>query len=177
MIDFGFGVHLRALNENSFVNEWRNNPKIWRWTRQNDLILHASQKDWFERIAKDQSIKMYGIWADAMVGVCGLTSINWQNRNAEFSLYIAPTFQKTGLSKPSLKTLFFHGFQNMGLRSIWGETFENNHAQYIFEAIGMRRDGLRRQFYWKDGRHWDAILYSVLNDEWFERHGVRSCFG
>lgn len=179
MIDFGEGIVLRALNEmDSFVLGWRNDPKIWAWTRQNDLISSEDHAKWFKQQSCDPSIKMYVLYeGGGAVGVCGLTSINLQNRNAEFSLYLAPSAQGRNLAKPSLITLFSHGFMNMGLRSIWGETFEDNPAQKIFDSIGMKCDGVRRQFYWKDGKFKDAILFSMLDSEFINRHGRRSCFG
>lgn len=184
MINFGEGIVLHALEASDTYRMWRNDPQIWQWTRQNDLISKEAHGRWFESQGRDPSIKMYSIWLggqygeqDSVIGVCGLTSVNWQNRNAEFSLYLAPQFHGQKLSKPALKTLLYHGFQNLGLKSIWGETFQNNRAQVVFRALGMREDGIRRQFYWKDGQYWDAILFSILDEEFFGQHGRKSCFG
>ncbi len=178
MVDFGLGVALDTMELWDKAREWRNDPKIWRWTRQNDLISEAQHFAWFDAQTKDPAIKMYSIREDArVVGVCGLTGINLANRNAEFSLYIATPFQGCGLGKKALLTLLAHGFRNLGLRSIWGETFANNPAQKTFREIGMQEDGIRRQFYFKDGEFWDAILFSILDDEFFELHGEKSCFG
>lgn len=185
MINFGEGVYLTVLEPSDLYRFWRNDPSIWRWTRQNDLISKAAHGRWFEQQDADPSIRMYSISLgpsedvyddEPVIGVCGLTSINLQNRNAEFSLYLGPSYQGKKLSKPALKTLFFHGFKNLGLKSIWGETFANNHAQMIFRDIGMKKDGIRRQFYWKDGEYWDAIIYSILAEEFFSIHGRKSCF-
>lgn len=183
MIDFGLGVRLDALDNLEIYRAWRNDPSIWRWTRQNDLITTADQVAWFERQGHDPAVKMYSIWSPSgdsppkTAGVCGLTSINLTNRNAEFSLYIAPEAQGGGLGSAALITLFYHGFKNMGLKQIWGETFENNPAQKIFTDIGMKQDGKRRKFYWKDGKLWDALLFSIFSDEFLTLHGDRSCFG
>ena len=178
MIDFQLDVSLVPVEDSEHLRAWRNDPKIWRWTRQNDLISEAQQKAWFEKQAKDPSMRMYSIVQDEIriVGVCGLTSIDRLNRNAEFSLYIAPEYQKQKIAEKALLTLFYHGFKNMGLHLIWGETFENNHAQSLFAKIGMVQDGRRREFYWKDGKFWDAILFSVKSDEFLLKHGDRSCF-
>lgn len=178
MIDFGFGVTLGAFEGGERSRNWRNDPKIWRWTRQNDLISSTDHSRWFEAQAKDPNVKMYVIFRDLdYVGICGLTSINHLNRNAEFSLYIGPEFQGRKIAKPALLTLFAHGFRNMGLKSIWGETFEGNKALNMFKQIGMTVDGTRRQFYFKDGRFHDAHLISILSDEFFYQHGEKSCFG
>jgi RimJ/RimL family protein N-acetyltransferase len=106
-------------------------------------------------------------------GVCGLTSINFINRRAEFSCYIAPEFQGHGLSVPTLKTLFRHGFEDLNLNLIWGEVFEGNHALAIFKhKLGMVWEGRRRQFYWKEGRFWDADIVSITADEFNIAHPV-----
>lgn len=181
MIDFELGVKLRTIEveDLSWIRKWRNHPDIWRWTRQNDLLSESSHCTWFDRQATDPSIEMYMMVSAQLcepIGVCGLTSIDRRNQNAEFSLYIGPEHHGQGLGILGLKTLFYHGFKNMGLRSIWGETFENNPARKMFTEVGMKEDGRRREFYWKDGRYWDAIMISVLSTEFISKHGDRSCF-
>lgn len=182
MIDFGLGVRLDVMDNLEIYRTWRNDPSVWRWTRQNDLISTENQVAWFSKQGNDPTIKMYSLWTPSgdsppkTVGVCGFTSINLTNRNAEFSLYVAPDTQGAGVGTNALMTLFYHGIINMGLKSIWGETFENNPAQRLFRSIGMKEDGRRRQFYWKDGQFWDAILFSILDTEFLEKHGRKSCF-
>lgn len=168
-IDYGYGISLYKLEEYSLdiIRNWRNDERIFRWCRQDDLISKEAHLDWYYKQDKDPTIRMYGIWVDeGMIGVCGLTSIDLINRRAEFSLYIGPCFQGKGFSKMALKTLFTAGFQMLGLNSIWGETFEDNPAQSLFFDIGMTHDGRRREFYFKEGKFKDALLFSVLKDEW-----------
>lgn len=177
MICFGEGVTLEPLDSSDLYRLWRNDPTIWRWTRQNDLISVNQHQRWLESQDKDPSIKMYAVTRENdPVGVCGLTSINLTNRNAEFSLYIAHGFQGRGHGKGALLTLFRHGFTNMGLNSIWGETFQGNPAASLFEATGMLKEGVRREAYWKDGAFHDSLFYGILASEFFKRHGVKSCF-
>jgi len=156
------------------VRGWRNNYDIWRWCRQNDFISDVEQAGWYERQTADPSIRMYKIVLitgseKTPVGVCGLTSIDWQNRRAEFSLYIDPMKHKQGLGKQALAALLLHGFQNLGLMQIWGECFDGNPALKMFESLGFKKDGVRRQFYFKDGKHHDCQLVSILHSEWLGR--------
>lgn len=153
------------------VRAWRNDHRIWQWTRQNDLIADIEQKDWFDQQAKDPTIKMYRlVLSDGesarTVGVCGFTSIDYRNGRAEFSLYIAPGFQRQGLGRRSLGILLAHGFENHGFRLIWGETFDGNPAAKVFETLGFKKEGTRRAFYYKGGKYLDAHLYSILKEEW-----------
>lgn len=169
MIDFGFGIKLDTVwaDDNEILRLWRNDYQIWKHCRQHDLINERQQHNWFEIQAKDQNTRMYGVYVDneELIGVCGLTTIDWIARKAEFSLYIAPEYQGGGFASKALKTLFNHGFSNLNLNLIWGETF-NGHAHKVFEHLGMVTEGVRRDFYFKDGKYLDATLISVRRSEW-----------
>lgn len=178
MIDFGYGVQLGTLEKEELplYRSWRNHYSVWKWCRQNDLISASDHATWFERIHADPAIRMYTIRGkieqqegkgyDGPVGVAGFTSIDDINRRAEFSLYIAPTFHGNGFGKRGLKTLIQHGFLNLGLNSIWGESFDGNPAMKIFEDVGFVKEGLRRQFYYRSGKFIDAHLYGLLRKDW-----------
>jgi RimJ/RimL family protein N-acetyltransferase len=172
MIDFGFGIELGRIHKDSHIDliyKWRNNYKnIWKWCRQSDILEPIKHEKWFETISADPTIEMYGIYDGHLIGVCGLTDINRLVQRAEFSLYIAPEYQGKGHAQPALQTLFSHGFMNHNLNLIWGETFEGNHAQEIFIKIGMKYEGTRRQFYFKEGKHIDAHLISMTRQEFEE---------
>jgi RimJ/RimL family protein N-acetyltransferase len=178
MIDFGHGVYLTSFSgqycevshiEKSF--EWRNDYAIWKWCRQNDVLSWSNHVRWDSKINKDPTIKMYAIYETEqrqIIGVCGLTDIDHINQRAEFSLYIAPRYQRKGYAKAALKTLFSHGFLNQNLNIIWGETFEGNPAYKMFLNLGMKHEGTRRQFYFKEGKHIDAHLVSMTRQEYME---------
>ena len=141
MIDRGFGVTFGTIDaeHQPTLRAWRNDPRIWKWTRQNDLISEKHQYAWFEAQAKDPTLRMYLIHdkKGKPIGVCGLTSIEHINKRAEFSLYIEPESQGMGYGSAALKTLCCHGFDMLGLNCIWGETFEGNPAAGMFEALGF----------------------------------------
>ena len=101
------------------------------------------------------------------VGVCGLTDIDWINRRAEFSLYVAPEQHRKGLGHRALNLLFAEGFGTLNLNLIWGETFKGNPAAIMFLKAGMKKEGTRREFYYRNGIYTDAILYSIRRDEFY----------
>lgn len=100
------------------------------------------------------------------VGVCGFTSIDMTNRRAEFSLYTAPQFQGRGFGTQALRCLLTHGFGNLGLHVVWGEVFDGNPALEKFLSVGFQKEGIRRDFYFRDGKFIDAHLISMRSDEW-----------
>jgi ribosomal-protein-alanine N-acetyltransferase len=150
--------------------DWRNDHDVWKWCRQNEPLHQLRHETWFQRQSDDNSMSMFGIEvATTLVGVCGLTSIDRTNQSAEFSCYIAPKERGRGLAKEALQGLFSHGFDNLNLNHIYGETFDGNPAARLFERLGMKKEGTRRQFYFREGLHVDAHIYSILLSEYLEQ--------
>lgn len=173
MINHGHGCLLGPLQDKhvDYYRKNRNNLLIRRWCRQTGLISEADQQKWFKRQNDDPTIQMFEVYPDDVDGgvpwgVCGLTSIDLHARKAEFSLWIAPDKHRKGMAKKALKTLFSYGFDELGLNVIWGETFEDNPAKFLFKKLGMHVEGVRRDFYFKNGKHTDAILFSLKDHEW-----------
>lgn len=172
MIDFNFGVHLGPLDKTHmpWARDARNDQRVMRWCRQADLISDSEQMRWFDAQDADPKIKMYTIFqSGAQIGVCGFTSICRLPSHAEFSLYISPSQQGAGLGSKALKTLLCHGFRNLGFQQIWGETMAGNRALEVFERVGFKIDGKRRDFYFKEGQTWDAYMISMTQEEWKEQ--------
>ena len=59
-----------------------------------------------------------------MIGVCGLTYIDWKNKHAEISCYInSVNWQKTKEAKDTIHTILKYGFGELNLHRIWAEIF------------------------------------------------------
>jgi RimJ/RimL family protein N-acetyltransferase len=171
-------IKLRRIEEEDLemLRNWRNDPKIYNWCRQNTLISKEDQAAWFKRQTEDKSMRMFAIDAripyqdhgynEETVGVCGLTDIDLINSRAEFSLYIAPSFQKKGFAGEAIKELFNYGFNTLALHSIWGETFDGNPALHLFKNIGMEVTGYHKDFYFKHGKYLDAHIISITEEKW-----------
>jgi len=166
-------IHLDFIDRETGKNlhYFRNLPEVRSWCRQVKLIDDLQQEQWYESQSKRNDILMYAIKKEVgevskkLVGICGFTSIDMINRHAEFSLYIFPDFRLNGFAEKALKLLFKHGFYDLNLRQIWGETFENNPAYSLFKKLGMKDDGVRREFYYKNGQYLNAKMISIMKDE------------
>ena len=155
------------------ARSWRNDALIREWTREFTLITEIEQEIWQRYVQDSSHVKMFGITnLTHFVGVCGLTSIDRTNQNAEFSLYIAPHYQKKGYGKKALISLLRHGFDCLNLIRIWGETFDHNPAIDMFLEMGMVQEGTLRNSYFRDGKFIDSHMVAVLRDEFRYKHRV-----
>jgi RimJ/RimL family protein N-acetyltransferase len=166
-------MHLRRLREADLGRMFhiRNNPAVYDWCRQWAPLHWDNHLAWYHAQAKDRSLEMFAM-EDAstnFVGVCGLTSIDHVNSRAEFSLYIDPEHHKKGLGHKALLELFKIGFFKLNLNRIWGETFDGNPALKLFKKLGMQIEGIRKEFYYRDGNYIDCYLISMSRRE-FRAH-------
>jgi RimJ/RimL family protein N-acetyltransferase len=178
MINYGLRVVLDRIDvvDPAQLLMWRNDFRIYRTCRQRDVLTLGEHLKWFDRVSNhmDPSIKMYTVFRNnpptalgsKPIGICGLTNIDYINRRAEFSLYVEPSSQNLGLGKDALKTLVSHGFNTYGFESIWGESYEGNGALEMFKEIGFALEGIRRNFYYREGKFIDALLFSILRKDW-----------
>ena len=174
-------VYLDFIEDGSYLNKIRNMPEIRDWCRQVGLIDNIQQEKWLTRISEDPTIRMYSIKGFSSdnpranisldLGVCGLTDIDHINQRAEFSCYVFPECQGYGYATDALKLLFRHGFNDLNLNMIWGETFDGNKALDLFtDKLGMKIEGTRRNFYYKKGKFIDAHLISISRSEFNAIH-------
>jgi RimJ/RimL family protein N-acetyltransferase len=158
----GFNVELSPHIDYQHAQDCRNMVEIRTWCRQFTLISDDEQLGWRDHINKAGNIKMFGVWADKQIGVAGFTSIDRQNRSAEFSLWIDPSQQGKKYGSQALFTLLWHGFKDWGFHRIWGEVFDNNPAMELFRAMGFQYAGKWQEAYFRDGEFIDSHLIDLL---------------
>jgi len=157
--------------------DWRNNPEIMKYCRQNEILGVMNQSAWTRKIEDDPSIEMFGISIPSqrtkeepynhIVGTCGLTSISYIHRTAEYSILIGPEFQRKGYATKAMIALLDYGFKNLDLECIWGEVFTNNPVGLkLAKELGFKEEGTLRSRYNKEGKRIDTVMVSMLKKEW-----------
>lgn len=151
--------------------EWRNNPAITAWCRQNHLLTYNDMENWFKRI-QQPDIQMFGIEIPDgnNVGTCGLTGINWYHRSCEFSLFIGPEYQGHDYGREALKELIAYAFLRLGMNRVFGEVFSGNPALEMFKEVGFVEEGTLRQTYYKGGKFINSIMIGILNDDYRNKY-------
>ena len=165
-------VKLRALEKSDLtkLRDWRNSKHIRKTVREFRILNLLNQKQWFEKIYTENppSSIMFGIVTNSkLVGVCGLTYIDWKNKHAELSCYFQKTkWQKSKESIETIKLLLDYGFNELNLHRIWAEVYEISiENKKLLEKLGFVLEGTLRDKLWRDGRWWDSYVYSIINPD------------
>ena len=104
-----------------------------------------------------------------LIGMGGLTDIDWINRQAEISLIIAPFARGKGLGKEAAVMVIEWGFKTLNLDYIYGECYNTNETglQFWHDLIneyGGWESNLPCVKYWK-GQYWDGMYFKFRRED------------
>jgi len=167
----GEKVIFRAIERDDLqqLRDWRNDPEIRTRTREFRLLSMENQERWYKALHDDRNTIMFAVLdgKKSLIGVVGLTYIDWKNRRAEISIYVGDKeAQGQGYGLDALKTIMRYGFHDTNLHKLYAEIFAFNEPSVrLFEKAGFKRDGVKREDQYVDGKYWDTYAYSILEGE------------
>lgn len=169
----GKNVTLRGLEREdlSTYRSWLNNAKAthfmesgWRPSSVEDMeeIYRASTHPTDTAIFIIEDKK-----SNKPIGVCGLYLIQWICRRGEFRILICDDNGRgRGLGTEAAKLVVDYAFNTLNLETIYlGVNTENTAAIRSYEKAGFQREGIRRKLIYRNGTYYDALMMSILREE------------
>lgn len=170
----GSTVSLRGVRREDMAayGSWLDDDRVtkylemgWRPTTEKDLEAA------FRLLAETPTVVGFMIMdrqSEKAIGTCGLYSIDWISRRAQFNILIGePTAWDKGFGTEALELLVSYGFDRLNLESIQlGVNAENTRAIRSYQKAGFVQEGRRRKFIFRDGCYYDSILMSMLREEY-----------
>ena len=105
----------------------------------------------------------------ALFGAVGL-NLAPEHRRGELGYWVAPAHWNLGVATEAAAALMDMGFQSLDLNRVQATHFTRNAASgRVMQKLGMRFEGVHRQYFFKNGRFEDVARYAMLRSEWQER--------
>lgn len=174
----GEKVYLTAIERKDLPQllNWRNQTNFRKYFREYKEINLDMQNKWYElKVLNDSNTIMFSIRSNnnnELLGCCGLCYINWIHRYADLSLYIGwknSYIDEIGYADDSCKSLFKYAFKELGLNKIWTEIYEFDiKKKELYDRLGFKLDGIKREDYYYDGRWWNSFMLSLLKKDYLE---------
>jgi ribosomal-protein-serine acetyltransferase len=102
-----------------------------------------------------------------IVGVIGLHTIDWVNRNASIGYWLAADARGRGLMTDVVRAVLDHAFYELELHRIEIHCApENRPSRAIPERLGFREEARLRETELVGGRYLDSLVYGMLAGEW-----------
>lgn len=168
-------VTLRAVEEDDLprLHRWANEPEV------QDGIggIHppssfAYHQAWFEGLgARPDSLRLaVDVPGVGIVGLSSLMDIDWRCRHAWHGLLIGDgEYRGRGFGVDAVMATMKYAFEELGLHRLNGSMIAYNEASIAFYCgtrLGWRREGVRRDYFFRKGRYWDEVLVGVTKDDY-----------
>lgn len=167
-------VYLRALEPEDYKisYKWRNDINVNRLLGGNVFFVSQErEKKWVENAIYDDKnnirLAICLLENNKYIGNVNMTSIDWNNRNAELSIFIGEKDEwGKGYAKDACIQIMEHGFKQLGLIRIHLTVLhENQKAISLYEKLGFVKEGLLRNCIFKDNEFKSLFIMSMLKSE------------
>ena len=105
----------------------------------------------------------------SLVGIAGLTDIEWENGRAEIALMIDPDKRGKEHGKTALDELYMWGFDRMRLHTLYGNVYACNPSFAFWEKMIMYGEMIRREIpygKWWAGKWWTTMYFQMSLEQW-----------
>lgn len=167
MLNFG-EIHLWALERQDLGHHyrWANDDTLRRLAGiPPEPRSMARLEAWFASLQNDQTQNVYSVKSSQaeMLGWVHLHDIDPRNGTASVGLVIDPEHWRRGLGYQALAAVLIHAFEDLRLARLEAEILTINHpSRALFEKLGFRHEGTKRQGYYTAGRRLDIEVYGLL---------------
>jgi RimJ/RimL family protein N-acetyltransferase len=105
---------------------------------------------------------------DELIGFVGFYEIEWANQVAWFGMGIGDRSNwGKGYGSEAVQLALRYVFCELNLYGLHLTVIDyNKRAIALYEKMGFQREGVFRQFGWRDGKRYDMVLYGILRPEW-----------
>ena len=171
----GERVYLRPAERNDipYFVRWFNDAETASFLSLRAPMSIAAEEQWFERLQADNGksrwhFVMCLLATGQPIGTIGLFDVDEVNGSAGMGIMIGEkSLWGKGLGTDALNALLDFGFGELRLERIWLEVNDDNlRGKRSYEKSGFKFEGTERHAMYRDGRHRDVDLMSILRDEW-----------
>ncbi|MBO7081560.1 MAG: GNAT family N-acetyltransferase [Neisseriaceae bacterium] len=173
----GKTVGLRAIERHDLEKllTWRNQPNFRKFFREYRELNNDNQNNWFNsKVISDEHTRMFSIVlleTGELIGACGLCYIDWQNRCADFSIYIGKDnlYIDSEYAIDAAKTMIQYGFEELNLHRLWSEIYDiDNQKQTMFKQLGFTHEATHLSTHWTEGKWVNSLYYRYLETDYFD---------
>ncbi len=164
-------VRLRAPERGDlpvFVR-WINDPEVVEFLQFEPPMSIEDEEIWFQHMiqSKDRTF-VIETKEGRLIGNIGLIGMDWRNRKTDIGIMIGEKDAwDHGYGTDAIMVMLRYLFEELNLNRVGLYVdVHNDRAQRCYEKCGLSKEGIVRQFRFKDGRYIDSVQMSILRQEW-----------
>lgn len=156
------------------INIWRANKDLIDCLGANFKFINVEvDNNWFDNymLNRESNIRCSILSKnDDAIGIVSLTNIDRVNQRAVFHIMIGDTNNRgKGAGFFATNEMIKHAFLDMNLNRIELTVLETNKSAIcLYEKIGFKKEGIKRNCVFKNGKFVNMILMSILKEEFIK---------
>jgi RimJ/RimL family protein N-acetyltransferase len=172
----GKKITLRAVEERDLptLHKWSNDP--YTQDIMGDIHFPSSfeyHKEWFNRLKDDKLNQRFAIVTpeDSIIGLSTIINIDWKNNHAWHGIMLGPVDMRgKGYGIDTVMTTMKYAFDELHMERLDGSMISYNEVSIKFycEKLGWKKEGIRRNYYFRRGQYWDQIVVGITKQDYQE---------
>ncbi len=166
-----FRIRPAEEDDLGFLTALRTSEHVQNNVGQFIFVNQLNQKEWLANISKSRSDKfmIFEVLEGnsyEKIGMIRLSSIDLQNRSVCVGGDILENKSGKGYGKNMYEIIFKLCFKIWDMNRVWLSVLEDNtRAIKLYEKMGFVHEGRQREAIYKDGKHTDYLMMSILKKE------------
>lgn len=104
---------------------------------------------------------------DTCIGQIAFFLVDNNNMLCEIEFCVGRAYQNKGYITEATKAVIAYGFEKVNFNRIQITHREaNNASKRVIEKCGFTYEGALRKFFYRDGKFYDRLYYSILKNDW-----------
>ena len=172
----GETINLRAVERQDapLIHRWFNDPVVmdgWGWSApaRSMQAVAGQVEEWLAReiaFGRPEALIAESLAGDP-IGLVVVRIDRPEARSVELSLLVDADRWGQGFGIDMMQTTLEACFDGWGVHRIGVRVEEGNErALALYRRLGFKEEGRLRQAAFRDGRHADVLLFSLLAEEW-----------
>ena len=105
-----------------------------------------------------------------MIGTCGFSALYPEHMRGEIGYVINPHYWGVGIATDAAKMVISFAFEQLGLNRVEAKHMVGNDASgRVMEKLGMKKEGVLREYMFVKGSYEDICLYSITAADYFKQ--------
>lgn len=149
--------------------------QVMKYYGSNDKKTIGEIEDLIKRLKEGYGNRVRIRWgitlkgSSRIIGTCGFHNIDLDDRRAEIGYELARDYWNQGIMSEAVSKVINFGFYEMGINRI--EAFydpKNEASERLLKKLGFKVEGHLRKYSFYSGEFKDAVVCSILKDEYKE---------
>ena len=159
------------MDDEPLFHAWINDPDVTEHLSNLYPFSHVAEREWLEKnMTVDYNHAGFAVETLAesrLIGSIGLIEVVPESRNATLGIMIGDkTCWDSGYGTDAMRVLCRFGFDYMNLHRIELQVIAgNDRALHVYEKVGFRLEGTRRDAMFKAGSYSDVFVMGLLAGE------------